>query len=1677
MEDNINQSAIVQEIPNFDNTPLAGTVSPEISNLGRNIQSRAKTGLLEGNKQLYGLDLNEVTKVGTSNKIKLNKFDIGRDAYAELSDGNLVSRFDQYMPGVNNEELLANTQSKGEKWGNGALKFLGKTLVNVAGGTVGTVEGLINGVKMQSLSSIYDSDFNNYLEDLNKKLDYKLPNYYTEQEKDMNFGQKLSTSNFWANDFLGGMSFLAGTVISEGIWAAATGGTSLIAKGVAGISTRLLAKNLAGGSAKALAKTTGFLKPLIRAGAKSNVDNLVKAGIKADKLSEGLNTARFLYTSAGFEAGVEARHYMMDATEEFKTQFEMQNGRTPDARELAEFNSTLTDTANGLFAANVGLVGTSNLTVLGKLFLNKAPSKTISNSLFKKVFLGVGYKKAKDGGIKTIAANAYQKSFSKVYSVAKPAITEGFIEEGGQAVLSTAATDYVLSAYDSDNVNDGLSLIESLQSGFEYAYGTKQGLTEVGLGALIGILGGAVATKGRFNEVSSERTQLEESAKYINSFTRDNLVENLKFGAKMRKSTIESEKARSEGNMTNEMRADMAAMTAVAERAYHYENKEDTLKDFYTAIDNMDSESLKEDYGLSDQEISIWKGDKKSQFKEVMDMHTRNLQYAEALVGGTPIAGLENISELDASGRADLKGAIAFTLTMGSKSDEFTESLANQIKLTLAKDLAMDQDVDAISVNEVLRKVNKEKAFEYNVKALKEKALREKLNRITKAKVDADNLVQLADKENNKSARAKVIKVQNELLAVQEALANIQVEKTLAYEALNITQLSDEVITEDMLDNQAENVSKLANTIETVIKKDPQRGELLKSLYSEYARAISNTKRYNELVDGMLDPKTRVNTLSGWLGKIINKKKSVNGDTAQLFINMINTYQEKNQGRNEVLKVSKAEETSEPKSSNPLDLEGESIGENDITEFSTEGLKNPIEVIEMLKNKVKDMVKRDPYTNLEYQGKEFNYEDVAPKQEELDRYNELLGKVTPGRSISNLLENPFNIKNPGGLSKSETEELQNLNTKLNNWKIITGITNENNNSVADFLKLINQLETDYQPNPTKIKIDPQELPTSEKSNAGISRDVLQTIITPDVALAKKVAKGKNYEISHVEPTSLLNLFPGSKLFALINGKNIDVSTIPADKLQELQKESGSEFILSKGEANVKVTLNDRQRLVIDIEALEALIPDSNIRILDFGNSKFMPLFIKKGDTYVPLEGDFKFKSVNENEFISLDTQRLYELSPGTILKTVVNLNDTFNDKLFKDYQDGKITKDYLINNIHIYVSPQGSVNSIVGSLRAIKDSSNPDTATFSKLHLIRKQAVRRALGSNTKRVEVGITIPLKMTLVGSPNMSVKEEEGKLIPTNNKLTQEALGMVDDYGYIVNGKLSTNKNLEYSPKDVIFASTLSKREVNRDKKIPVIVFKYKTRTVVFPVSLLEKGGSKSTKAYNILSNSNDSSISKVIKLNEFLIESNINPKKYAIYDLSSEASISEVNRLLGDLSSIPDVADIESWLDKDHEKLDLINSIGVGIDITNKPFNAPKGILDFEGIDIPNEDSFEIEAVNILDNLAKKVDSIFDKNNPFAEMVDNWAFYDEFEDRGIAKDAENYIMKKRNATILRNAFAQTIPKTVRAVLGDGLINQIKSELKEYKLMNEGLKVNTKIIDTKLNKEVSDLANKCK
>src|SRR5690606_17035466 len=100
-------------------TPELYTIEQEIRgnalNGGSNIMdlSNLNSNLTYGQEFSFGRPIDPIIKP----TFERTNYNI-EDAYAPLSDGTYVARYDSYRPGIDNMEYHAQRQTAGEKWKN-----------------------------------------------------------------------------------------------------------------------------------------------------------------------------------------------------------------------------------------------------------------------------------------------------------------------------------------------------------------------------------------------------------------------------------------------------------------------------------------------------------------------------------------------------------------------------------------------------------------------------------------------------------------------------------------------------------------------------------------------------------------------------------------------------------------------------------------------------------------------------------------------------------------------------------------------------------------------------------------------------------------------------------------------------------------------------------------------------------------------------------------------------------------------------------------------------------------------------------------------------------------------------------------------------------------------------------------------------------------------------------------------------------------------------------------------------------------------------------------------------------------------------------------------------------------------------------------------------------------------
>lgn len=373
--------------------------------------------------------------------------------------GTRYSKYDAEMTNPESrydlEEFRANRQTTGDKIGNGLVKLGSQLGSSLVGGTFGTAYGLANVIHKKELSAFYNNSAFEGLNRWDQSMQEAFPHYYTRKEQELGFGS-LGTVNFWADQFLNGLGFMAGAVLTEVAvtWATAGLGSELAATGLA---ARM--KNLSG-----VARATSRLRNLSRAthGIGGSLDDLAQAEGWLQKTASGLaqtgRVGRQLLTGAGYESAVESMHTYESMSERiiadrFEGRFDAEEKAMGRPLTLEEKRARLTpeekkgihdsvvDVTNLVFAGNMMLVGGSNMITLGKWFRPKFLSNTTSKLRPTSVMDDLLLKRAGQDTVRNIRAGG--SYLSKLLSESG--------QEMGQGMLNRWGDEYAINMASPDN--------------------------------------------------------------------------------------------------------------------------------------------------------------------------------------------------------------------------------------------------------------------------------------------------------------------------------------------------------------------------------------------------------------------------------------------------------------------------------------------------------------------------------------------------------------------------------------------------------------------------------------------------------------------------------------------------------------------------------------------------------------------------------------------------------------------------------------------------------------------------------------------------------------------------------------------------------------------------------------------------------------------------------------------------------------------------------------------------------------------------------------------------------------------------------------------------------------------------------------------------------------------------
>lgn len=1535
------------------------------------------------------------------------------EAYANTGSGEYLAKFDTFKAGRDNAEFAAANQTSGDKWANGIGKFFTKTGSAILGGTVGTVYGIGSAIEDGSFSALYDNDFSNTLADWDAKMNYKLPNYYSKQEQEKGLLGQAGTANFWADKVLGGVSFTVGAIVSEGIWAYATGGASMSSAGARWGSKAL-------GFTK-LAKGVNTYKNLIKAPLLNvyRAGNVAKTGaIALGRAGEVLNLARFTYTSAGYEAGVEALQYKREAEENYLDTFLDKNGRQPNAEELSKFQIDLENSANAVFGVNVAIVGSSNLITMGHIFDLKSPIKTgITGFLDKKLF-GYGVKQTAGGTYEVLKATTKQKIARNILAYGKAPITEGLYEEGLQGVTNKTANKWIEHGYNPQAINETADLAGMVYESLGEQYGTKEGWVENGVGMIIGAIGGSV------NAVSGQKQkaqELEFKASFAQEFKGNETLQSTflqnRFVTSARMSGFANE-AKKEEQAGNIVKAQIAKNGTIQSylngKNAMGEDVMDSVNEVEVALNSVTEDQFKE-AGIAPNEIEDYKTEVVESYRNAAKDFKQNRKYAEYIIGKSKIAGVKDLGKgaLEDAGIVNASNELLIqSLTWNLTAGEASNKLMNDIREQISTEAGTEQATTLETISRLKRQASNRKG--QVTKAVTEhKTLSQERDKLT-AQIAKLNYAP-KETEGDKVKGAELAQTNIRLLDLNERIAqldgeiqgfadelNKQDQYRLGVGQLDLSQNigSREITTTDLFDLQ-DNVKKFENLIEGLKVSSPQRGQYLQDLVDEYSQAQESFEANQASALMLSSGKIKLESMNNWLSGQTKKNKSMDEITRDWLTDILQKYQQ-----------NKLNNTIEKSEVSIEEVPVEVIEDNSEIKPSTivaQIVLEPKTDLEIYKERIENLLKKE-FHSLAYMGE--NYDDFSqkkPTKEEIVEFREV---------------------------DKDSERYEELRQKLSDWKLLDSAVDEENNSIAEIIDLIDQLEQEVQEEDTKDEITQDEAVKYVNDEIGSTSDVIDYDLAQNVrghVKVKKVANSDNLRFSHLKIATVVDRLGGQPIVKL-KGKLVENYNLDSLEIGTVVSTGGADFTIVSGGA-IEVKQNVFNSLTQALNLYLVNTQDTNWSYKD--------VYEVKGESFVKKESDF---------VEAIEEEAIYDLDENSTVSFEIGNEDGWNQGLLKEYNRTK-DKQKLKAQLKIYViDNKGRRLSVLKSLR--------EGSTNENFLRIRDRAVDLLIETPTaQKINIGISAPIKNVYLGSPQLILSDNQVVSAP----FTEKAITQVIATGYMEDGETHTNREFPNGV-DTTFVAKLAKQ--SKGKKVPFVIIKKGVHNIAYGITMV-KTPSPKLELFDGILNSQLSPQDKISKINQEIQSNNIKADKLVFSDINNTDKLEVTREAFGKKQSFVSALELadptykkerlaqDATINIDLEDLDRsISDAKIRIDLDNTEFKTERDLKNNSLTEL--EDSLSILAQEVYNDFIQNASTKY--INTKGDILEDVHYTDVFDATPITK-ATNNLEKLRNINTLKSAFTPSLPKIVKTALGADKIAEVKRMLAEYEFIKSQIAISDK------------------
>lgn len=1647
-------------------TPMQRVVSDVQAKNPINGKKQEPLGVDFGEDLLFGVGIQEQQQKASLSFENTNM----ESAFANVG-GEWISKYDTYKRGRDNDEFAGQNQSTGDKWANGITKASAKALNAVVGGTVGLVYGAGAAISGGEFSKLYDNDFSNWMNDLDAKLNYQLPNYYTKQEENKGVFGQLATHNFWADKFLGGLSFTAGAIVSEGIWAWATGGTSLATSLARGISkarglgavgkwsikelgeagvTAGLAKNKSLYASYELGKdvTTVSLTAV-----RESVNTFGKVGEVGSLVGRTMR-------SAGYEASVEALQYKKEAEENFYRNFASQNGREPSAEEVSQFEVDNNSAANAVFGANMAIVGTSNLILLGNVLNIKNPVNLGFNDFLNKKAFGYGVDKATNTVLKGSKLQVVNRNVFNY--LVKPSATEGLYEEGLQGVTNKTANKWIEHTYDTKNSAETFSAMESFGQSLNEQYGTEEGWKDNMLGMLIGIAGGSINVRAEEKQRLNEYDSQAKSARTNTAESLQAMVLPLRVQTANRMQGFAQEEKTEEakGNLAKSQIAKIGQVTSyINSELVMGESVKSTTKKISQALDAMTEEQWN-NIGIETENIEAEKAERISEFQTLAQEWQTNKDYVKYMIGdkmvgenalGSQMLGLEEIFG-SFSNNAKVVEALTWQLTVGENSAKIMRDAQGTIGKEVGEEyqstlrIISDLKQRSAESNKELNNLQKQYANAVQRRDSLEKRLINEQNTQKKSTERDGSLYRqlsldfVKAEEEVTSAREQADKIAEELNINQKVLdGNLGIDT-------NVEAIGQTVSGEQLLKIN-ENAKKFKDTLNLLEKTNNQRFKYLEGIINEYEQAESMFMQAKVTQKALTSPEFKISNIDGWMDNLFSKGKSMNTDTQEWFESSIKNYNEskvtviadgvRKEGEIIVESVDEAPKDLTRTESKSI----EQINEEKIAELEAERQdklsKVPADEVEVVQEtpKESESQKKIDKINEEYDQKISELRGKTKIEEYRERIKNLLKNVyksldyLPQSDVELSAVKPTReeIQEYNDLvkdGKQTTKRAQELRARLNDWKLLATAIDEDYTSIAELVDLINQLQENVNVQETKPEFTETEASAvmnsvASETDLGLA-DVKSMLNNTNQPVTARIV-GEVIQLTHVKARYIVEKLGGE--FTIVRGKKV-INNKNLDNLQpgDVVSVNGLSF-----------SIDDNYRVVFQKNDFDqARQTQTNLYIAEGeSNLNFISVYSIFGQERVRAQSQFGDSEINTEESFKVQERD----------KLTLHVKDT--DGWNATEQGGTM------DELKIYI--KNEAGDIVGNLKSGKAKNG--ASVDANFMAIRQQAFDVwNLQGKPESLDLGITVSANTIFLGSAQITQEETPISIEATERVILAK--------GYVLGEDIKIDATII---KDVNLTYVKKLAKDNEGRKIPIIVFRRGNHNIAFPISLVKKD---SPLDFDVLLQGTAQEI--VLKVNKSIQDNNVEIEKLNFSDMvldnSGEIVMSEnVTKVKEAFENHKSFKTADEIASTDYKKENLVEDASVRIDLDDikSAIVSPKIRIDLTSavyrgtnevkytqmseLEKAMSDTFKTLSTDLIKNSSKKY---LEKNGKIMESSDHP--YIEYLDDNVPMLENDNLAHQFNGKRLRELMQLKISKPLRAIIGEDVLDRAKKMIDTYNLV---------------------------